>query len=131
MRSASVFSPRSARKLSKGPRIAPAEFCRKPSFSASSSSFTTSAPPTMSEWPFRYLVTECMTTSAPCSSGRWAQGVAKVLSTTIRMPRARVTSATASRSTSLSMGLVGVSTQTIRVSGRSAPVSSSGSDRSA
>ena len=28
---------------------------------------TTSTPPTMSEWPFRYLVAECMTMSKPCS----------------------------------------------------------------
>ena len=31
---------------------------------------TTSTPPTMSEWPFRYLVAECMTMSKPSSSGR-------------------------------------------------------------
>ena len=36
----------------------------------------------MSLWPFRYLVVECSTMSAPSSSGRWKNGVAKVLSTT-------------------------------------------------
>jgi hypothetical protein len=35
----------------------------------------------MSEWPFRYLVVECMTTSAPSSRGRWLNGEANVLST--------------------------------------------------
>ncbi len=32
------------------------------------------APPTTSEWPFRYLVVECTTRSAPSSSGRWKYG---------------------------------------------------------
>ena len=32
---------------------------------------TTRQPPTVSEWPAMYLVVECMTTSKPCSSGRW------------------------------------------------------------
>ena len=39
----------------------------------------------MSEWPLRYLVAECTTRSAPCSSGRCRIGEAKVLSTTTRM----------------------------------------------
>src|SRR3546814_9475168 len=64
-------------------------------------------PPTMSEWPLRYFVAECMTTSKPSSSGRWTQGVAKVLSQAARMPRLRAKVATASRSTSFSSGLVG------------------------
>ena len=38
----------------------------------------------MSLWPLRYLVVEWSTMSAPCSSGRWKNGVAKVLSTTKR-----------------------------------------------
>ena len=32
---------------------------------------TTAAPPTMSEWPLRYLVVECITMSKPYSIGRW------------------------------------------------------------
>ena len=43
--------------------------------SASSASATTATPPTMSECPFRNLVAECMTMSAPSSSGRWIHGV--------------------------------------------------------
>ena len=88
MRSGSVFRPRSARKLSNGPCTPPTAFCRKPSFSASSAlSPTTTMPPTMSEWPFRYLVAECITMSKPSSSGRCRNGVANVLSATARMPR--------------------------------------------
>ena len=83
MRRCSVFRPRRARKLSNGPCTAPTEFCRNATCSASSaSSPTTSMPPTMSEWPLRYFVAECMTRSAPCSSGRCSAGEAKVLSTT-------------------------------------------------
>src|SRR3546814_8133177 len=40
----------------------------------------------MSEWPLRYLVAECITMSAPCSSGRCRIGEAKVLSATISRP---------------------------------------------
>ena len=39
-------------------------------------------PPMLSEWPFKYLVAEWITMSKPYSSGRCAQGVAKVLSIT-------------------------------------------------
>ena len=91
MRSASVFTPRSARKLSNGPAIAPTAFCRKPSARATVAALvapTTATPPTTSEWPFRYLVVECTTMSKPSSSGRWQYGLAKVLSATVRMPRA-------------------------------------------
>ena len=73
-----------------GPAMAPTAFCRKVRRSRRSAfSPTTSTPPTMSEWPFRYLVAECMTMSKPCSSGRCTQGLAKVLSQTVMMPRLR------------------------------------------
>jgi hypothetical protein len=91
---------------------------------------TTATPPITSEWPFMYLVVECTTMSMPSSSGRWLIGLAKVLSHTLRMPRARHSAAMACRSASFSIGLVGVSTHTIFVSGRSAPASASGSVRS-
>ena len=75
------------------------------------------APPTASECPPRYFVVECTTAAAPSSSGRWLTGVANVLSTTMTAsPRAT----TAARSTVLSVGFVGVSTQTSFVSGRTA-----------
>ena len=99
--------------------MAPTAFCRKVRRSRRSAfSPTTSTPPTMSEWPFRYLVAECMTMSKPCSIGRCTQGLAKVLSQTVMMPRLRAAAASAERSTSFSSGLVGVSTQSMRVSGR-------------
>ena len=69
-------------------------------------------PPTMSEWPLRYLVAECMTRCAPCSSGRCRIGELKVLSTTTTRPRLRAIAAIWAMSTSLSSGLVGVSIQT-------------------
>src|SRR5207253_8477884 len=60
-----------------------------------SSDFITSAPATTSLWPLRYLVRLCATTSKPSSSGRWKNGVAKVLSQTETIPRFRQISATA------------------------------------
>ena len=99
--------------------------------SASAASRTTATPPTMSECPFRNLVAECMTMSAPSSSGRWIHGVAKVLSTTTRMPRARAIAATAAMSTSRSIGLLGDSIQTIFVRGRIDAANAFGSVRSA
>src|SRR2546425_1266038 len=45
--------------------------------SARASEFTTTIPPIMSLWPFRYFVVEWSTTSAPSSSGRWKHGVAR------------------------------------------------------
>ena len=78
--------PRSARKLSNGPWIAPTAFWMKPSRSRSgwwrASVPTTATPPITSEWPFMYLVVECTTMSMPSSSGRWTMGLAKVLSHT-------------------------------------------------
>ena len=50
---------------------APAPFCRNARSLSSCSSSVTSAPPTTSEWPPRYLVVECSTTSAPRVMGRW------------------------------------------------------------
>ena len=44
--------------------------------------FTTATPPTLSECPFRNFVVECTTMSAPSASGRWKNGLMKVLSTT-------------------------------------------------
>ena len=47
-----------------------------------------SAPAITSEWPFRYLVAECMTRSAPSASGCVSTGVATVESTASRAPAA-------------------------------------------
>ena len=74
-------------------------------------------PPTLSLWPLRYFVVLWMTRSAPSSIGRWRYGLAKVLSTTSRRradardrPRRR-------RSVSRITGLLGVSTNSMRVAG--------------
>ena len=80
--------------------------------SASSWSRTTSAPPTTSLCPPTYLVVEWTTTSAPRVSGCWRYGEAKVLSTTSSAPASWATEARASMSPMVSIGLVGVSTQT-------------------
>ncbi len=55
--------------------------------------------------------------SKPSSIGRWIHGLAKVLSETEIALCFRAIFATASRSISLSSGLLGVSTQTMRVFG--------------
>ena len=76
-------------------------------------------PPTLSLWPFRYLVVLWTTRSAPNSIGRCTHGLANVLSTTILMRclRARARSPRR-RSVSRITGLVGVSTNSIFVCGR-------------
>ena len=110
--------------------IPPTEFCRNFSSLATSSLPATRTPPMTSEWPFRYLVAECMTTSAPSFSGCWLQGVAKVLSTTSSRPCALATFESPAMSASFISGLVGVSTQSIRVLGVIAASTAAGSLRS-
>ena len=66
---------------------------------SSGRSSTATNPPTTSEWPPRYFVVECTTTSAPSSSGCCRYGVANVLSTTTRAPRSCASVATAAMST--------------------------------
>jgi hypothetical protein len=77
-----------------------------------------------------YFVTLCTTTSAPSSNGCCKAGDANVLSTTTRAPEACASAATASMSTTLSIGFDGVSTQTKRVVGRIASARASASARS-
>ena len=122
MRSSSVRRPRSTRKQSNGPGTAPIAFCRNLSRSKRSSRDVASTPLTVSEWPARYLVALWKTMSAPSSSGCCDSGEANVLSTTRmgvprRAPRcARAArAATAAMSISLSSGLAGVSSHTMRV----------------
>ena len=71
IRTASVLVPRSTSHASIGPGTAPDDFRTKAISSANASSLTTSIPPMTSEWPFRYFVVECITTSAPSSNGFW------------------------------------------------------------
>ena len=120
MRRCSVRSPRWTRKQSNGPGTAPTAFCTKRSRSSQPSSRVTTTPPTVSEWPPRYFVVECTAKSAPSASGCWLAGVAKVLSTATSgcADAARATATTPSTSMTSSVGFVGVSTQTSRVSGR-------------
>src|SRR4051812_3989987 len=108
----------------------PTAFCRKYIRSARSFRDVPAKPPTQSEWPLRYLVVECTTTSNPSSRGRWKNGVMKVLSQTEISPRFFATSATLARSISFSIGLVGLSTQTSFVFGVIAGSRFSGFDRS-
>ena len=122
-RSASVRRPRWTRKQSNGPGHRADRVLDEPDPLVELLVGAITAPPTTSEWPPRYLVVEWTTAVAPSSSGRWTIGVAKVLSTTTARPSAAST--TAAMSTSLSSGLVGVSTQISRVSGRSAARSAS------
>ena len=78
------------------------------------------------------MVVECSTTSAPRVNGVWRYGVANVLSTTSSAPASWATDAIASMSPMLSSGLVGVSTQTSRVSpGRMAARTASRSEAGA
>src|SRR5215470_16748821 len=114
MRTASVLTPRRVSQASNGPATAPVAFWTKASRSPSSGSATTTAPPTTSEWPPRYLVVEWTTASAPSASGFCRYGEANVLSTTSSAPASAHSSATALMSTIDSSGLVGVSTQTTR-----------------
>ena len=72
-----------------------------------SSDAATAAPSSRSEWPPRYFVAECMTRSAPSSSGRWTSGVANVLSTTTSASGLRGAAQIAGRSATASSGLDG------------------------
>ena len=82
--------PRRASQVSIGPAMAPCSSRAVDSRSASSRPASvegvTSAPRMTSEWPERYLVTECSTTSTPSLRGCCTSGVAKVLSHTVRAP---------------------------------------------
>ena len=77
-------------------------------------------PPVTSEWPPMYLVAECTTRSAPCSSGRQITGGARVESTTSSAPASCAMSASLRRSATAVVGLAIVSAYTILVVGRMA-----------
>src|SRR5271165_3855235 len=70
-----------------------------------------SAPATTSEWPLRYLLAECIATSAPSASGRVKTGVAQVESTATNAPAAWAIRAAPSMSLTPQSGLLGVSSQ--------------------
>ena len=108
--------PRCSSHASNGPGIAPAlrrqDLIRSQNGSRRAAS---TAPASTSPCPFRYLVAECTTRSAPNSNGRVSTGVATVLSTATRTPAACARSHTAARSVISHIGLAGVSTQSSRV----------------
>ena len=87
----------------------------------------TTTPPRTSEWPLRYFVVECITTSTPSSSGRCSTGVAHVLSTTVRAPMVLASATIARMSVTCRRGLDGVSIQINRVEGVSARFTAPGS----
>src|ERR1700709_1934749 len=80
-------------------------------FLYNASSFSIRAPITTSLWPPMYLVTECITISAPISIGFWRYGEAKVLSTQNKALISLAILPIASISTTCIVGLVGVSIQ--------------------
>ena len=86
--------PRCSSHASNGPGIAPAlrrqDLIRSQNGSRRAVS---TAPASTSPCPFRYLVAECTTRSAPNSNGRVSTGVATVLSTATRTPAACARSA--------------------------------------
>ncbi len=110
-----------------GERIAPELFCTKPSHSTCSFDFATAIPPTVSEWPPRNFVVECMTMSAPRASGCWRYGEQNVLSTTTIAPTRWASSERSGMSASRMVGFVGDSRWSIRVSGRMALSTAAGS----
>ena len=88
------------------------------------------SPPSTEPWPASALVAECTTMSAPNSMGRYAAGVARVLSTTTGMPAAWAVSAMARRSTRVISGLETDSSRKPRVLGVMAAAQFAGSSGS-
>ena len=111
-RACSVRRPRRVMKLSNGAPVSPRQFAHHASCSCSALVRATTAPPTTSLWPFRYLVVECTTRSAPKASGCCQPGDRKVLSTTTSAPQAWARALTAAMSVMRSSGLLGVSIHT-------------------
>ena len=125
MRRASVFTPRSARKLSKGPAIAPTAFCRKPRRSRSGLVARLAADHRDAADHVGVAVEVLggrvhddveaeLQRALHIGAGEGVVGHAQDAARRGRCARWRA------RSASRSSGLVGVSTHTIRVSGRSA-----------
>jgi hypothetical protein len=86
IRACNVRTPRRHRKLSNGAPVTPITFAHQPKRSASSAVEAMTAPPTTSLCPFKYLVVECITTSAPRESGCCHTGDRNVLSATTKAP---------------------------------------------
>ena len=120
MRHGNVRIPRRTSQQSKGEGTAPPSYwILRIRWKNSSSLFATTIPPRTSQWPPKYFVVECRIRSAPTSNGRCSTG-AHVLSQTKIVPAPCAISASASRSTTFSNGLEGVSAQASFVFGRNA-----------
>jgi len=107
---AAAGRPRSCRESRRCRCAPPTSLCQNSSVRA-----VVSDPAITSLWPFKYLVAECMTRSAPSASGRVRTGVAAVLSTASRPPTAWAISAAPAMSVIGHNGLAGVSIHTSRV----------------
>src|ERR1022692_4011037 len=99
-----------------------------PTLSESSGVAAITAPPTTSLWPFKYLVVECITRSAPSASGCCHSGERNVLSAATNAPTAWAASAIARMSTIRNSGLLGVSIHTNFGLAASASLKAAGSD---
>ena len=108
-RSASVLMPRCRRKQACGSSVPPRWFSLWRTFSIKAAEPAT-APATMSEWPFRYLVQLWRTRSMPTDAGRKLIGLANVLSTRETSPFAFANFATAGTSATWTSGFEIVST---------------------
>src|SRR5713101_1275149 len=98
IRSAKVFRPRSRSYATCGSSEAPS-LCESSRSGSRRSLEPASTPARWSEWPFRYLVALCITTSTPISSGRCSAGGPKVESITLTVPAFLHAEATAATST--------------------------------
>jgi hypothetical protein len=118
-RSGSVSSPRRSRNASSGARQAPVS-TRTLRMLLISSMRPVTTPPVASACPPMYLVAECSTRSASCSSGRQITGGASVESMTSSDPFSCAMSASLRRSATAVVGLAIVSAYTTLVAGRMA-----------
>jgi hypothetical protein len=124
MRMARVFTPRRARKLSNGPAIAPTAFCRKPSCSRHSPGALRA---------HHGDAADDVGVAVQVLGGRVHHDVEAVFQRALDQRAGEgvvghgddaafaADAAIARKSASFSMGLVGVSTHTIRVSGAARP----------
>jgi hypothetical protein len=118
-RTGSVSSPRRSWNASSGESDPPVSILVARICEIRSSEPVTT-PPVVSEWPPMYLVAECTTRSAPCSSGRQITGGARVESITSSAPRSCAISASCLMSATAVVGFAIVSAKMIRVAGPTA-----------
>lgn len=110
-----VLRPLKAKKQSKGEGHPPIVFERKNSLSYKFLLFIVKEPIITSQWPQMYFVHECITTSAPKTSGFYKKGEANVLSTAKRTLFFLQIFEISFMSATFRQGLVGVSMKTILI----------------